>query len=576
MNKPEMGRAELDAADALCSRAATLDPTDANVWAAWAQVCNWDVFHQLDGSTERRAAARDHATRALQLNPRSFAARLAQASYWVMVDQEAGVIGKEKADSGQVGAGAERLLRDLLQERPAEPRALFALALLKFHQDYRSEDKGLLEELEKNPAWAVVATKEIAWEDFWAGRWAQAEVAVDRSIKLQPYWDNLGLKLLLALWWRGDLSLAKATLGRMPPSVLQEDWGAYLFFEVYQWRREPRTALVFLNNMPQEWLRSNQWQGPKAFLTGQARLMAQQDESARGDFRRALELIDKHLADDPNNEILLTRQAETLHDLGDNAAAEKAYHLIRELTAAPKLEVAILFESPDKIMDRLKADYESNIWLTAAALRLDPVYDPLRSNPRFAALLARAEADPSKSPTAKPKPGEGDSSLDSSLLATRSSLPAASQEKSVAVLAFADLSDDKANEYFSDGISEELLTVLQKIPGLQVAARTSSFSFKGKNATAQEIGRTLGVANLVDGSVQKAGNRVKVTARLSRVATGRSLVRELHPRAEGRVCPAGRTGHGHRGRIARSTGRHGGCRRGRGGGQGRHHQPRSL
>ncbi len=60
--------------------------------------------------------------------------------------------------------------------------------------------------------------------------------------------------------------------------------------------------------------------------------------------------------------------------------------------------------------------------------------------------------------------------------------------KSVAVLAFANLSDDKGSEYFSDGISEELLTVLQKIPGLHVAARTSAFSFKGKNATAQEIG----------------------------------------------------------------------------------------
>src|SRR5205823_14361263 len=63
-----------------------------------------------------------------------------------------------------------------------------------------------------------------------------------------------------------------------------------------------------------------------------------------------------------------------------------------------------------------------------------------------------------------------------------------SNSNSVAVLAFANLSDDKGSEYFSDGISEELLTVLQKIPGLHVAARTSAFSFKGKNATAQEIG----------------------------------------------------------------------------------------
>jgi TolB-like protein/tetratricopeptide (TPR) repeat protein len=100
---------------------------------------------------------------------------------------------------------------------------------------------------------------------------------------------------------------------------------------------------------------------------------------------------------------------------------------------------------------------------------------------------------------------------------------ASENEKSVAVLAFGNLSDDKDNEYFSDGISEELLNVLQKIPGLHVAARASAFSFKGKNATAQEIGAKLGVANLVEGSVQRIGSRVKVNASLSRVATGEEL-----------------------------------------------------
>src|SRR5437773_8058212 len=95
--------------------------------------------------------------------------------------------------------------------------------------------------------------------------------------------------------------------------------------------------------------------------------------------------------------------------------------------------------------------------------------------------------------------------------------------KSVAVLAFANLSDDKGSEYFSDGISEELLTVLQKISGLHVAARTSAFSFKGKNATAQEIGQKLGVAHLVEGSVRKAGDVVRIAARLTRTDTGEQL-----------------------------------------------------
>ncbi|HMH04523.1 MAG TPA: tetratricopeptide repeat protein [Candidatus Udaeobacter sp.] len=102
--------------------------------------------------------------------------------------------------------------------------------------------------------------------------------------------------------------------------------------------------------------------------------------------------------------------------------------------------------------------------------------------------------------------------------------------KSVAVLAFANLSDDKGSEYFSDGISEELLTVLQKIPGLHVAARTSAFSFKGKNATAQEIGEKLGVAHLVEGSVRKAGDVVRIAARLTQANTGEEQWSENYTR----------------------------------------------
>ena len=103
-------------------------------------------------------------------------------------------------------------------------------------------------------------------------------------------------------------------------------------------------------------------------------------------------------------------------------------------------------------------------------------------------------------------------------------------EKSVAVLAFANLSDDKGSEYFSDGVSEELLTVLQKIPGLRVAARTSAFSFKGQNATVQEIGQKLGVAHLVEGSVRKAGETVRIAARLTKTVSGDEIWSENYTR----------------------------------------------
>ncbi|MDO8545193.1 MAG: TIR domain-containing protein [Opitutaceae bacterium] len=91
-------------------------------------------------------------------------------------------------------------------------------------------------------------------------------------------------------------------------------------------------------------------------------------------------------------------------------------------------------------------------------------------------------------------------------------------EKSIAVLAFANLSGDKENEYFSDGISEELLNVLAKVPGLRVCARTSAFFFKDKKVPIPEIAQKLGVAYIVEGSVQKSGSRVKITAQLINAA----------------------------------------------------------
>jgi adenylate cyclase len=103
-------------------------------------------------------------------------------------------------------------------------------------------------------------------------------------------------------------------------------------------------------------------------------------------------------------------------------------------------------------------------------------------------------------------------------------------EKSIAVLPFVDMSEDKANEYFSDGISEELLNLLAKIPQLQVTARTSSFAFKGKEIGIPEIARTLHVAHVLEGSVRKAGNSVRITAQLIKAGTDTHLWSQTYDR----------------------------------------------
>jgi TolB-like protein/Flp pilus assembly protein TadD len=103
-------------------------------------------------------------------------------------------------------------------------------------------------------------------------------------------------------------------------------------------------------------------------------------------------------------------------------------------------------------------------------------------------------------------------------------------QNSIAVLPFVNMSEDKANESFSDGISEELLNLLAKIPQLQVTARTSSFSFKGKGVAIPEIARTLHVAHVLEGSVRKAGDSVRITAQLIKAGTDTHLWSETYDR----------------------------------------------
>ena len=114
--------------------------------------------------------------------------------------------------------------------------------------------------------------------------------------------------------------------------------------------------------------------------------------------------------------------------------------------------------------------------------------------------VKRSDAAPTKpEPMAEPEPA---------ISATVSTTP------SIAVLPFVNMSADKDQEYFSDGLSEELLNKLAGLKGLRVAGRTSSFHFKGKNENLRTIAGTLGVAHILEGSIRKSGDKVRITAQL--------------------------------------------------------------
>jgi serine/threonine-protein kinase len=114
--------------------------------------------------------------------------------------------------------------------------------------------------------------------------------------------------------------------------------------------------------------------------------------------------------------------------------------------------------------------------------------------------------------------------------ATPLATPATPQRKSIAVLPFANMSADPENEYFSDGMTEEIINALARLPGIHVASRTSSFAFKGKEVDVRQIGEKLNVGSVLEGSVRKVGNKIRINAQLINVESGYHLWSEAYDR----------------------------------------------
>ena len=133
--------------------------------------------------------------------------------------------------------------------------------------------------------------------------------------------------------------------------------------------------------------------------------------------------------------------------------------------------------------------------------------------------------------------GEGAATPNAEGLAgARPSIPG----KSIAVLPFENLSDDKSTAYFSDGITEEILNALAQIPNLKVAARRSAFQFKGTDLDLRKIGQVLGVAHILEGSLQKAGDQVRINVQLVDVQNGlQAWSEKIRSQTRQRLCGRG-------------------------------------
>ncbi len=505
----DLNRENYHLAEEILKRAVAMDVTDAEAWAAYAQLSVEFYRYGFDRTGARIEAMRTQAERALRLAPESVNAQIAiaEASDYLGLDQTA--------------TGVK--LRALSERAPDNWRVLHALGRKLGRAGKIDEAQTALaraDELARdNPAlWADAAAYFLA-----AGRYAEAEIATAKSLARRSNLRALVYNAILTLCWRGDKAAAVAGVEAWPSWALIEDRGCALAGLVYSWARQPEKALAIYQRMPRDYLTDQFFTGPRAALSALAHAQAGHVEAARADWQRALQRAERAMVESPGDSVALYWKGWALAQLGD---ASGALNILQQLEQrnwmppsyfAPEAKAAgltVAIGRPEQALRFLERDVTGpgaeqpavfrnafvNFRLTRAVLELNPIFDPLRKDPRFQRLIERAAAPFGMAASAT-----------------------APDRSSVAVLAFKNLAPDRENEYFSDGISDELINVLGRISGLRVIGRTSAFAFKNKEVTAAEIGEKLNVAHLVEGSVQRAGSRARINASLIRAQTGEQM-----------------------------------------------------
>jgi eukaryotic-like serine/threonine-protein kinase len=168
---------------------------------------------------------------------------------------------------------------------------------------------------------------------------------------------------------------------------------------------------------------------------------------------------------------------------------------------------------------------DSNFAIMNAILKDEP--PPLQTSPWLEKIVRRCLA---KQPSDRYQTMSEVKKALEQVFGEKAAGSSAEQQSSIAVLPFVNMSGDKEQEYFSDGLAEEIINALAQIPGLKVTARTSAFAFRGKEQDIRGIAEALGVANILEGSVRKSGNRIRVMAQLVSAADGYHLWSERYDR----------------------------------------------
>ena len=321
----------------------------------------------------------------------------------------------------------------------------------------------------------------------------------------------------------GDLPRAAALLAPLHPNA--DDAGT-LETQVYQAILERRPAPIIprlkeILDKPDPEL--GYFNSDLRYWLGWAQEIAGDHVAAQKSWRQARSELESFLKEQPENFNVLTDLALTNMGLGDKAAAlafaERAIAanpIEKDATSGPSgietlARVAAQMGEPDRAIAALRkllsvpALTDTAAPFTPALLRIDPMFDPLRNDSRFQELVAPA----------------------GTALSPQTQIP----EKSIAVLPFENRSRDPDNVFFTDGVQDEILTDLARIADLKVISRTSVMQYKtGAKRNLRQIGNELGVAHVLEGSVQRDSNRVRVNAQLIDARTDAHLWAQTYDR----------------------------------------------